>query len=382
MHVGKLPPAVIALQQALGLTLVEAGFLLSLVQLAGMGAGLAFGLLADRLGGRRSMLCGLALLVIASVCGGAADSAAALMWWRACEGAGFLLVVLPAPGLLRGLVAADRVSTTMGLWGAYMPLATALALLAGPLCIQAAGWRWWWWGLAALTAAAAVLLAQAVPADKTPDAPQPADSAGWFQRLRLTLSNAGPWLVAATFAMYSSQWLAVIGFLPTIYAQAGMAPSSNGLLTALAAAVNMLGNIGAGRLLQRGVAAQRLLVTGFVAMALATAAAYAGADGAGLPASLRYVAVLCFSAFGGLIPATLFALALRVAPAQSALSTTFGWVQQWSALGQFAGPPLVAWLASRAGGWQHTWLVTGACSAVGLVLVALLTRRIRATAPR
>src|SRR5687767_5530967 len=66
LHVGKLPPAVIALQQALGLSLVEAGFLLALVQLAGMSAGLAFGLLADRLGGRRSMLCGLLLLVIAS----------------------------------------------------------------------------------------------------------------------------------------------------------------------------------------------------------------------------------------------------------------------------------------------------------------------------
>ena len=164
LHVGKLPPAVIALQQALGLTLVEAGFLLSLVQLAGMSAGLAFGLLADRLGGRRSMLCGLAVLVVASACGGAADSAAALMWWRACEGCGFLLVVLPAPGLLRQLVAPDRVSATMGLWGAYMPLATALALLVGPVCIQSVGWRWWWWSLAALTAAAAVLLARAVPA--------------------------------------------------------------------------------------------------------------------------------------------------------------------------------------------------------------------------
>ena len=41
LHVGKLPPALPVLQQALGVTLLEAGFLLSLVQLAGMSLGLA-----------------------------------------------------------------------------------------------------------------------------------------------------------------------------------------------------------------------------------------------------------------------------------------------------------------------------------------------------
>ena len=43
-------------------------------------------------------------------------------------------------------------------------------------------------------------------------------------------------------------------------------------------------------------------------------------------------------------------------------------MQQWSAMGQFAGPPLVAWVASRAGGWQWTWVVTGSCCAAGLLL--------------
>ena len=65
LHVGKLAPAIAALQQALGLTLVEAGFLLSGVQIAGMTLGLAFGVVADGLGARRSMVLGLALLALA-----------------------------------------------------------------------------------------------------------------------------------------------------------------------------------------------------------------------------------------------------------------------------------------------------------------------------
>ena len=59
LHLGKLPPAVPALHDALGISLVEAGFLLSLVQLAGMTLGLLVGLVADALGLRRSMLAGL-----------------------------------------------------------------------------------------------------------------------------------------------------------------------------------------------------------------------------------------------------------------------------------------------------------------------------------
>ena len=62
LHIGKLPPAVPALQASLGIGLVQAGFLLSLVQVAGMSLGLSVGLMADAIGLRRSMLGGLALL--------------------------------------------------------------------------------------------------------------------------------------------------------------------------------------------------------------------------------------------------------------------------------------------------------------------------------
>ena len=89
---------------------------------------------------------------------------------------------------------------------------------------------------------------------------------------------------------------------------------------------------------------------------------------------IQYAAVLVFSMVGGLVPATLFSLAVRLAPSAETVSTTVGWLQQWSALGQFAGPPLVAWVAAVAGGWQWTGWVTAASSALGLLLAALLHR--------
>ena len=50
-------------------------------------------------------------------------------------------------------------------------------------------------------------------------------------RLLRTLSAPGPWLMALGFFCYSGQWLAVVGFLPTIYSQAGVGGAAAGMWT-------------------------------------------------------------------------------------------------------------------------------------------------------
>ena len=403
LHLAKLFPALPVLRESFGITLVEAGFLLSAVQVAGMTLGLAVGLLADGFGLKRCMLAGLGLLVGAGALAGWVNSALQLLALRALEGVGFLLVCTPAPALIRQLVAPSRLGPVLGIWGAYMPFATALALLLGPVLILLAGWQVWWWILSALSLVMALWLWRVVPPDAALKAasvalyaPVPGGGVGrvhafvhskadtaWARRLSQTLSHRGPWLVALTFAVYSAQWVAVIGFLPSIYAQAGFAMSATAGLTALAAAVNIAGNVASGRLLGRGVRPQTLLYTGFCVMAVAAfvafmsvgtatpganAAVNAASDGAPLLPMVRYIAVLLFSMVGGVIPGTLFSLAVQLAPGKDTVSTTVGWMQQWSAFGQFAGPPLVAWVASSAGGWQWTWVVTGICCVAGLLL--------------
>ena len=372
LHIGKLPPALPVLREALQISLVEAGFLLSMVQLAGMTLGLAFGAVADAWGPRRTMVLGLAILSAASVAGGTVHSANALLLLRAFEGVGFLLATLPAPGLIRRLVDSSRLSGVLGWWGAYMPLGTAVALLVGPGFIALAGWPGWWWLLSLLSAAMAAVLWRSVPAS--------ADAAGRTTvgsgRILRTLRAPGPWLASIAFAMYSAQWLAVIGFLPTIYAQAGLPPAYAAPATALAAAVNMLGNIGSGRLLQRGVRATLLMQVGYGAMAVGAVIAFAGwtQDTSAMTAGVRYGGVLLFSAVGGLVPGTLFSLAVRMAPDDGTVSTTVGWMQQWSAFGQFVGPPLAALAAARAGGWEATWWITGAFAMAGLAITSAIAR--------
>lgn len=373
LHVGKLPVAIPVLRESLGLSLVQAGFLLSLVQLAGMTLGLVVGLMADRLGPRRVMLAGLLLLAAGSALGALAPNVHVLLATRVIEGMGFLSAVLPAPGLLRQRVHhAPTLSRSLGWWGAYMPLGTSLALLLGVPLLSAVGWRWAWLLLALLSLLAAAGLAKWV----TPDAPaQSASGTGALgPRLRRTLRAPGPWLMALAFFLYSGQWLAVIGFLPTIYHQAGYTGTMVALLSALAAGINMLGNIGGGWWLARGARPGAVLTLAYLVMGVGAWVAF-GAEGYPV---VQYIAVLAFSGVGGLIPGTLFGLAVKLAPDNETVSTTVGWMQQFSALGQFLGPPLVAWVATMAGGWQWTWTVTGASSLLGVLLAGRLQAAWRA----
>ena len=190
LQVGKLPPALPALQAELGLTLVQSGFLLSIVQLAGLSLAVFMGLLADGMGLKRSMVRGLCLLALASGLGGFASSVTALLVLRAIEGLGFLLVALPAPALIRRLVPPAQLPGMLGVWGSYMPTGTALALLLGPLFIPVWGWGAWWWLFAAVSLAMALWLYRVVPTD--PPVPAGRAGQGAWTRLRLTLSTPGP----------------------------------------------------------------------------------------------------------------------------------------------------------------------------------------------
>jgi cyanate permease len=262
----------------------------------------------------------------------------------------------------------------MGWWGTYMPTGSALAMLLGQWVIVCLNWSAWWWLLGLVTVFAFLAVWLCVP-DVQPLAPAEGNaSQTWLLRLALTLKSPGPWLVALTFAVYSSQWLSVVGFLPMVYADVGLTAGVAGMLSACVALANVSGNIMSGRLLQRGWPAQRLLSIGFACMTLGAIGAFAVWDGQGLSTALRFTCVVMFSAVGGLIPGTLFSCALLLAPNQGTVSTTVGYMQQLSALGQFAGPPLVAWVAANTGGWQWTWAVTATLSLAGVALAHLIGR--------
>lgn len=361
-HLGKVSPAITALRDELDLSLVTAGFLLSLMQGAGMLLGLLMGFYCDRLGARNSIVCGQVLLTAASLIGATAQNAETLLALRAVESLGLLMVTLPTPGLLRRVVPEERLSFSMGLWGCYVAVGTAAAFLGGPLAIEWFGWRLWWTLPALGSALMIVLLLLGVPAD-------PVRVKTKAESLRQLLQGRDAWLVGIGFALYAGQWLAVIGFLPTIFAGLGAGPVLIGVLCASAALANIVGSVCAALLLHRSVAVSLVLRVGYFGMAAMSVVAFSPWS-SGLPVA-QFVALLLFSALGGLIPGSLFLLAVKAAPTPQRIASTVGRVQQLTSLGMFSLPPLLAKLTALAGGWQWTWVFCGVASVLAVGVLAL-----------
>jgi len=78
---------------------------------------------------------------------------------------------------------------------------------------------------------------------------------------------------------------------------------------------------------------------------------------------------------GGLLPASAMSGVPFYAPSPRHIATTNGVLIQGTQLGQVLGPPALAWLVSKTGGWHVApWLLGGVAAAgagLGLGLAAL-----------
>lgn len=369
LHIWKLPPALPSLQSELAIDLVESGFLLSTVQIGGMTLGLAVGLFAERIGLRRCILIGLSVLTLSSAGATLFDTKLIILLFRALEGCGFLMVILPVPALIKRIVPPEAVSSIMGFWGCYMGIGAVTILLVGSWLISFGSWRVLWGILAVITLLVLCIAFMVLPRERylasnmssSSNQLTPTVSA----MIRATLSSKRVWMMALVFGTYAAQWSAIVGFLPTIYIVGDISGPMAGFLTALVAGSNIIGNLVAGRLLHKDLSPKTLLTTGFVAMIVCAIIAFGVAQNI----LLQFFAVLLFSAIGGLIPATLFFLAVTFSPGSQTIASTVGWIQQCSSLGQFLGPPAVAWVVNLLGGWQWSWVGTMAFALLGLVMV-------------
>jgi cyanate permease len=367
MQIGKVPPALSLLRADLGVDLVASAWILSMFSAVGALSGSVAGTFADRLGARQVTVVSLLVMALAAAIGGSAHGATLLIASRALEGAGFVVTVVAVPGLLTAAAVESDRRFVPSLWGAYMPVGIALALGAAPPILSARGWRWWWECNAALLAALALAVAWTNSRGRGGRTRQ---GQPLWSLFRASLLRPGTLPLAIMFACYAFQFLAIMGFLPTILQQRGVSPAAAGGLTALAVIANAAGNLSAGWLYTRGATPRLLICTGIAVMVAAEFMVFSR----WFPASLQYFGAVAFSAVGGLVPASIFTAIPRVAPAD-ARSTTMGIVVQASHIGQLLGPPTVAVVAATVGGWHASPLVLVPVAAIGLAAALLLPAR-------
>lgn len=372
-HMTKVPPALPMMRADLALTLVESGFLQTMMYALGATVGVLGGALADRFGQKRFALIGLALMAAGGVMGALAASYAALLASRFLEGTGFVLFAVSAvPLLVAATLPKDR-ATALSLWSCYMPAGGTIALLCAPLALATLGWRSLWLGLAGYAAICAALLARYV------EAPRFGGRIGSLRLIAESLTRPGILALCLAFICYTGQWTSLMTWLPTFAVdERGMSPATAALLTAAFVAANIPGNLLGGVLLHHGMPRWAIMAGGAAAMGLTALGILAG----GAPDALRFACALAFSLLGGVIPGAIFSATPLHARSAEHIGTTNGMIMQASHFAQFAVPILVAWVASHFGGWSaslNTMLILSGAGATAGLAVGRYERRL---APR
>jgi MFS family permease len=371
-HMTKVPPALPVMRADFALTLVESGFLQTMMYAVGAIIGVLGGALADRYGQKRFALIGLALMAAGGLFGALAGSYAALLASRFLEGLGFILFTVSAvPLIVAATLPKDR-ATALSLWSCYMPAGGTIALLFAPLALATLGWRSLWLGLAGYATICAALLARHA------EAPPFGGNIGSRRLIGESLRRPGILALCVAFICYTGQWTSLMTWLPTFAVdERGMSPATASLLTAMFVAANIPGNLLGGILIKRGIARGAVMAAGAGAMGLTTL----GFLAAGAPDGLRLACALGFSLLGGVIPGAIFSATPVHAKSSEHIGTTNGMIMQASHFAQFAVPILIAWTASHLGGWSaslNTMLILAGAGAAAALAAGHYERRLDA----
>ena len=360
LHVGKVPPALPALREELGLGLVAAGWVASIFNLVGATLGIASGLAADRLGPRRVVAAGLFFLIAGSAWGAIADTGAALLATRVLSGLGLVTVAVAAPGIIVSVAPPRDHGLALGAWSIYMPAGMTVAMLSAPLVLPEAGWRGLWLLHAGLTALVlVVVLATTRGISGRPAVPRRIGTEA--------LHRPGPWLLAAAFGCYTVQFFAVTTWMPTFLVEShGTTREVAALAGALVVAANIVGCLAGAWLLHRKVARWKLLAVAFLVMAPCAAGAFSTMFPPVFTVSLGAI----FSAVGGLLPAAILAGTAVHAPTRAQIATVNGFVVQGSHVGVVVGPPILAMFVATFGSWEQGWMLMVALGIAGLGVTA------------
>jgi MFS family permease len=369
-QVGKVPPSIPILRTDLHLSLFAAGWVISLFSLIAACGGAIAGVTADWLGHRRVTLIGLAITAVASCCGSLAQGTVGLLLTRFFEGIGYIVISVAGPVLIMQATRPEDERFALSAWACYMPAGTSVMMLVSPLFLKSIGWRGLWVVNGLLVAGVAVILGRATrrragdgrPAGRPPH---------FMKDLRATLSRPGPVVLSMYFGAFALQFMAVVGFLPTLLIEdMGMGKGLAAVLSAVAVFVDVPGNLLGGWLLTRGARRSLSLGLASAVMGLCTLGIYSEA----LPGLLRYLLCTVFTGVGGIIPASLYSAAPVHAPSRSVLATTNGIMMQGGNIGATLGPPALAAVVAVGGGWQAApWLLVS-MTVIALALAVVLGR--------
>jgi MFS family permease len=370
LQIGKVPPALPLLRAELSLDLVEGGWIASVVFLAGALTGAAGGIVADRIGYRRTVVIGFFCLLAGTGLGGTAPGFAALLLGRFIEGLGYLAILVGGTPIAAAAAAERDRRAALGLLSSYFPCGMTAALLIAPLVLGLIGWRGLWIASAAPIVALLALFLVWVPRRDFGFATANAE------RLTLadvgaTLARPGPWLLAAMFVIMSICNFSIMAWMPTFFAEElGFSTVEAALLTAVFVASLIPFMAASGWFMQRGLPRWAMLSAAAVAIGTLPLGVFAP-DVAPFTRLACAVPLALLSSF---IAGAAYAGVALHGPDRRRFGAVTGVIVQGNTLGQFVGPPIIAALVVATGGWAGMRWLYPFVGVAGLAIALALHR--------
>lgn len=334
------------------------GWVISLPALVAALAALGIGWIVDSVGDRAMLIAGGLILAVGD--GGVALSQrlSVLLEWRAVSGVGYVCMAVAAVTLLTRLTQGRERTIALTLWSTVIPASFIVAFLGGSVLLVPGQWRAAFAWHAAICLVLTGLAWACLPA-RAPGERVVARTAG----VGLVLRSRWPYILGLSFAANACLQTGVIASLPQLLSgRLGVGETQVHSFNILAMLVNIIGALGVGALLNKGVTPIVVGLGGILLSGLACVGLTL------FPTTFAAaIAMNCVFMLGCGLLVGLWALLPRVAPSLQTLGATSGLITQITLVGVLFGPPAALDSLSRG---PPSFLVFVACS-LGASLIGL-----------
>ena len=344
-HMGKIPGSLPYLREFFHLSLAQSGIIVSSFSVISALFGLMIGLFSTRIGMFNAGVIGLFITALGCAIGTFSQSFNLLIFSRLIEGLGFVLIAVTMPGLINFICPTKYRAIAMGAWGGFIPAAMSLILITSPTIIQSMHWQGLWGVLAIISLVYTFIFALNFSSVKLPKG---TNNTSRFA-IKEVLSSK-PLAIVAVFITYSALFAAVSAFLPTFWhSRFNQSIDSASFMAAIVITGNILGNLWAGHLVNKGYTLRKLVIAALVSSGIFAGLLFSEI----FPLYLQFFIALGFTFCSGVLPGAVLANAAKIVAHPSGIPILIGIIFQGASVGQVLGPIGMSAAVSYSGSWLY-----------------------------
>ena len=366
----KVPPIMIDLNNALGLSIVQSGWLMSVMSLLGLILAIPAGFIIMKLGVRWATVLAAAFQLLGSLIGTFATGFEIMMVGRALEGValglcnvtGFAVVAAFFPPEKRGLP--NSLNTACFTVSVFMMMNIAVPIY------DAFDWQGVWWFINILSLLALLAAFFFIPSkDKEVDFDSTGSDNAPKEKInyKTLLSNPSVYIVAIIFIVFNIGFYGISTYMPTYLVEGvGADQATANLAVSWQSLIGLPAAIIVGILLDNTKVAKRKYIAGIVMIMLAVCYAVAFK----MPSVETATFLLIFMGFiCTFVPVSLYTIGPDIIPKAAYAAIILAIVTFGQNLGMTLGPLVVGYIVDAAGGaWSACALPMGILALIGGVI--------------